>query len=210
MNRTGKRSSIVADETDLRTVYAEPSPAAQRKCLQKLDQHCKKFIALSPFFCLGTSSDVGADVSPRGDAPGFVQVLDESTLLIPDRPGNNRLDSLTNLLANPRVGLLFLIPRVNETLRVNGEASVVTDPDLLSRCVVNGKVPKSGLLVEVREVYLHCAKALIRARLWHDDYKIERSRLPTLGEMMKDQLQSNASASEIDARIEDGYRKTLY
>lgn len=121
--------------------------------------------------------------------------------MIPDRPGNNRLDTLTNLLANPQVGLLFLIPGVDETLRVNGIGRTVTDSDLLARCTVNSKPPKSGLLVEVREAYLHCGKALIRARLWHDD-KIARSRLPTLGQMVNDQVQDGTSAAEADARIE--------
>ena len=210
MDREETPPDTVADETGLRAIYAEPTTRARRKRLPQLDKHCRNFIALSPFLCLGTATETGTDVSPRGDAPGFVQVLDDTTLLIPDRPGNNRLDSLSNLLANPHVGLLFMIPGVDETLRVNGIATIVTDRSLLAQCSVNGKMPKSGLLVEVREVYLHCGKALIRARLWHDDYKIERSRLPTLGQMINDQVQDGASATESDARIDYAYKSTLY
>lgn len=210
MDRAEPLTDSVADETGLRTIYAEPSARARRKCLSQLDKHCRNFIALSPLLCLGTATPAGADVSPRGDAPGFVQVLDDRTLLIPDRPGNNRLDSLSNMLASPQVGLLFMIPGVDETLRVNGTARIVTERSLLERCAVNGKVPKSGILVEVREAFLHCGKALIRARLWHDDYRIERGRLPTLGQMINDQVQDGASAAESDARIEYAYKNTLY
>jgi uncharacterized protein len=201
---------IIDGEKDLRAIYAAPTDRARRKCLPALDRHCRNFIALSPFLCLGTATSDGADVSPRGDAPGFVQVLDDGRLLIPDRPGNNRLDSLGNLVANPKVGLLFMIPGVDETLRVNGIAAITSDKRLLARCAVAGKVPKSGILVEVREAYLHCGKALIRARLWHDDYKIERRRLPTLGQMINDQVQDGASAAEADARIDDAYKNNLY
>jgi uncharacterized protein len=204
------RRGIIDDEIGLRTIYPEPTPRARQKCLPALDRHCRNFIALSPFLCLGTASEAGTDVSPRGDAPGFVQVLDDRTLLIPDRPGNNRLDSLGNLVANPRVGLLFMIPGVDETLRVNGIATVTSDEGLLARCAVGGKMPKSGILVEIREAYLHCGKALIRARLWHEDYKVERRRLPTLGQMVSDQVQDGASAAEADARIEYAYKNTLY
>jgi uncharacterized protein len=204
------REACIGDESGLREIYAEPTPLVRAKCLPALDRHCRNFIALSPFLCLGTASEAGADVSPRGDAPGFVQVLDDNTLLIPDRPGNNRLDSLSNLVANPRVGLLFMIPGVDETLRVNGNARIVADEDLLQRCAVNGKAPKSALLVTVREAYLHCAKALIRSRLWHEDYRVERRRLPTLGQMINDQVRNGASAEETDARIEHAYKHNLY
>src|SRR4029077_8078289 len=151
----------IEDTASLRSCYPEPSELARRKNLARLDKHCRNFIALSPFLCLGTASDAGTDVSPRGDAPGFVRVLDDTTLLIPDRPGNNRLDSLGNLLANPNVGLLFLIPGIEETLRVNGSAEITTDARLLADAEVNGKRPKSALIVHVREAFLHCGKAVI-------------------------------------------------
>lgn len=200
----------VADAAGLRRIYPEPTPRVRRKCLPALDAHCRNFIALSPFLCLGTASEGGADVSPRGDAPGFVQVLDDRTLLIPDRPGNNRLDSLGNVAADPRVGLLFMIPGVDETLRVNGSARIVTDEDLLARCAVAGKRPRSALLVDVREAYLHCGKAMIRSRLWHDDYKVERSRLPSLGRMITEQIQDGSNVADAEARIEHSYKHNLY
>jgi PPOX class probable FMN-dependent enzyme len=210
MDRDETPQSGVAETEDLRAIYPEPTPRARRKCLPALDRHCRNFIALSPFLCLGTASESGADVSPRGDTPGFVQVLDDNTLLIPDRPGNNRLDSLSNVLANGHVGLLFMIPGVDETLRVNGVASITTDEHLLARSAVNGKKPKSALLVDVREAYLHCGKALIRARLWHEDAKVERRRLPTLGQMINEQVQDGTTAADADARIEYAYKNTLY
>ncbi|WP_341992506.1 pyridoxamine 5'-phosphate oxidase family protein [Azorhizobium sp. AG788] len=173
----------------LRTHYKAVSPRAAQKVLARLDRHCRSFIALSPFVMLATSSAAGAmDVTPRGDHPGFVAVDDDTTLLLPDRPGNNRLDSLTNLLENPGVGLLFLIPGVDETLRINGTAEIHVDPDLRARFAVGGKVPTSVLKVSVREAYLHCAKAFMRSQLWDPAAQVERTVLPTLGEMLKDQI----------------------
>jgi uncharacterized protein len=194
----------------LREQYGAPLERARLKTLRKLDTHCRRFIELSPFVCLGTSSADGADVTPRGDRPGFVHILDDSTLAIPDWPGNNRLDSLINVLANPAVGLLFLIPGVDETLRVNGTATVSTDAELIERWEVNGRHPKSVLVVTVAEAFLHCGKALIRSRLWHDDYKVERSQLPSYGKMMKDQIEICDSAEEIEASVSEGYRNRLY
>jgi PPOX class probable FMN-dependent enzyme len=199
------------DDTDgLRACYGMPSEKVLRKCLPRLDKHCRAFIAHSPFLCLGTTDAEGTDVSPRGDAPGFVQVLSDSLILIPDRPGNNRLDSLGNILARPQVGLLFMIPGMDETLRVNGTARITTDAKLLAGSTVNGKRPKSGLLVEVREAYLHCGKAMIRSRLWKDDYKIDRKSLPSLGQMITDQVPDGSNVAEVDAHIEQAYKTTLY
>jgi PPOX class probable FMN-dependent enzyme len=195
---------------DLRQRYGQPMERARLKSLRKLDRHCRNFIELSPFLCLGTSSDDGADVTPRGDAPGFVKVLNEGTLAIPDWPGNNRLDSLTNILSNPRIGLLFLIPGVDETLRVNGKAEITINPDVLALWDVNGKHPKSALLIAVEEAFLHCGKALIRSRLWREDYKIDRSQLPSYGRMLKDQIEICDSAEEIEASVAEGYRERLY
>jgi PPOX class probable FMN-dependent enzyme len=200
----------VTDTASLRSCYAEPSELARRKSLPKLDKHCRNFIALSPFLCLGSASDAGTDVSPRGDAPGFVRVLDDATLLIPDRPGNNRLDSLANLLANPNVGLLFLIPGVEETLRVNGSVEITTDATLLAGAEVNGKRPRSALVVHVREAFLHCGKAVIRARLWREDYKVERKTLPSLGRMITEQIATGITAEQADASIAEAYAKRLY
>lgn len=200
----------IGDEADLRACYEPAMERARLKTLHKLDEHCRRFIALSPFLCLGTSSEEGADVTPRGDRPGFVHVLDDSTILIPDWRGNNRLDSLTNILSNPRVGLLFLIPGVEETLRLNGTAVISTDPKLTCRWNVNGKHPASVLVVTVHEAFLHCGKALIRSRLWHDESRIDRSRLPSYGRMLKDQIDIADTAEQIEASVADAYVNRLY
>lgn len=194
----------------LRERYGKPLERARLKTLRKLDSHCRNFIRLSPFVCLGTAAGDGADVTPRGDRPGFVLVLDDVTLAVPDWPGNNRLDSLQNLLSNPQIGMLFLIPGVDETLRVNGVAEITTDPQLLARWDTNGKHPRSALLITVQEAFLHCGKALIRSRLWHDDYKIDRRQLPSYGQMMKDQIEIQDSAEQIEASVAEGYRDRLY
>jgi PPOX class probable FMN-dependent enzyme len=195
---------------DLRASYAQPLERSIRKSLRRLDTHMRRFISLSPFVCVGTSSDAGADVTPRGDRPGFVQVLDEVTLLIPDWPGNNRLDSLTNIVSNPHVGLLFFIPGVEETLRVNGTAQISTDPVLLERWTVDAKHPRSVVQVSVTEAYLHCAKALIRSRLWSDDYRIDRTQLPSYAQMLKDQTATDQSVEELATAIEESYKTRLY
>lgn len=197
--------------SSLRDCYTEPiSERARLKVQPALDGHMRQFIALSPFVCLGSSSDAGADVTPRGDAPGFVQVLDDRTVLIPDWPGNNRLDTLMNIEANPQVGLLFLIPGFVESLRVNGVAEISIDPSLLERWTVNGKHPRSVLRVSVREAFLHCGKALLRSKLWEDSAKVERSVLPSYGQMLKDQTQVRDTVEQIQASVEDGYKTRLY
>jgi PPOX class probable FMN-dependent enzyme len=191
-------------------MYPAPSARAVRKSLPALDRHMRRFISLSPFLCMGTSSDLGADVTPRGDAPGFVQVLDDRTLLIPDWPGNNRLDSLTNVTSNPHVALLFFVPGMDETLRVNGDGEISMDPAQLERWNVNGKHPRSVLRVAVREAFLHCAKALIRSKLWKDDYKIDRSAMPPYAQMLKEQTGVAQTTEEIQASIDDSYANKLY
>ncbi|HZJ33007.1 MAG TPA: pyridoxamine 5'-phosphate oxidase family protein [Vicinamibacterales bacterium] len=202
--------STIATLDELRGCYPQPLERSLRKSLPKLDAHMRRFIGLSPFLCLGTSGTGGADVTPRGDSPGFVHVLDDQTLLIPDWPGNNRLDSLTNVVTNANVGLLFLIPGVNETLRVNGVAEVIMEPALLERWTVNGKHPRSAMRVTVREAYLHCAKALMRSKLWNDDYRVERTELPTYAQMLKDQGVTTQSIEELQASIDDSYATRLY
>jgi PPOX class probable FMN-dependent enzyme len=202
--------STIATHEELRDCYPQPLERSLRKSLTALDPHMQHFISLSPFLCLGTSSAAGSDVTPRGDGPGFVHVLDDRTLLIPDWPGNNRLDSLTNVVANPIVGLLFFIPGVNETLRVNGVADITMEPALLERWTVNGKRPRSAMRVAVREAYLHCAKALIRSKLWEDDYRVERAQLPSYAQMLKDQGVTTQSVEELQAAIDESYATKLY
>ena len=196
--------------SSLRECYPEPSERAVLKTQRALDVHMKRFVALSPFVCLGSSSEDGADVTPRGDQPGFVHVLDDATLLIPDWPGNNRLDTLMNIEANPQVGLLFLIPGFNESLRVNGTAEVSLDPALIERWTVNGKHPRSVVRVTVREAFLHCGKAIIRSKLWDESSRVERSALPPYGQMLKDEIDVRDSAEEIQASVENAYRTRLY
>ena len=173
----------------LRERYAEPTERARRKQLDALDAHCKAFIALSPFVVLATSDAAGrVDATPRGGAPGFVVVQGDHTLLLGDAPGNNRLDALENLLQNPQAGLLFMIPGVDETLRVNGRVELSTDPADVAACRDERRAPKVVLRMTVQEAFLHCAKAFMRARLWHEEARMARDRLPTMNQMIHDQL----------------------
>lgn len=173
----------------LRALYAQPGERARRKELAALDAHMRRFIALSPFTVLSTSDAQGRlDASPRGGAPGFVKVDGDGTLLLPDSPGNNRLDSLQNIVAHGQAGLLFLLPGVDETLRVNGAATLSTDPALLARCADGRRVPTLVIRVTVREAYLHCAKALMRSALWAETSRLDRGALPTMNQMIRDQI----------------------
>jgi PPOX class probable FMN-dependent enzyme len=201
----------ITDPDTLRALVGTPSERAVRKQLSALDSHCRRFIEHSPFVLLGTSgADGRCDVSPKGDRPGFVLALDEATLAIPDRPGNKRLDSLLNVLANPHVGLLFLIPGMDETLRVNGTAEIVQDEDLLERLVVDGKRPQLAILVHVQETFLHCARSFLRARLWDPDHFMPRDELPSLGRMIIDQTappgDHERAISDAEHSIGESYR----
>ena len=149
----------------LKNLYAEPRPTSIAKVQYKIDHHCREFISKSPFIILGTDGDV----SPKGDFPGFVDVLDDNTIAIPDRAGNNRLDSYINILKNPKVAVMFLIPGINEVLRIRGVAEISQDKNLLAKMAVNGQVPKTSLIISVNEIYLHCAKAIARSDIWNPD-----------------------------------------
>ncbi|MFN0186691.1 MAG: MSMEG_1061 family FMN-dependent PPOX-type flavoprotein [Aquabacterium sp.] len=173
---------------DLRARFAAPGERARLKQLDRLDRHCRRFIALSPFVVLATGAPGGPlDASPRGGAPGFVVVRDDTTLLIPDAPGNNRLDTLENLITQPRLGALFMIPGVDETLRINGDAELSVAADDIAACTTERRAPKLVIRVTVQEAYLHCAKALLRSKLWHHESRQPRSVLPTAGQMLIDQ-----------------------
>jgi uncharacterized protein len=161
---------------------------AAEKVLGSLDRHCRQIISLSPFCVVATQGRKGADVSPRGDLPGFVRALDDRTLLVPDRVGNNRLDSISNLLVNPRIGLLFLVPGMNETLRINGTARITDDVRLLAGSAVNDRPPKVGLVIAIEEAFLHCAKAFVRSALWNPARHIDRTILPSYTEMLLDHV----------------------
>ncbi|MDE2639680.1 MAG: pyridoxamine 5'-phosphate oxidase family protein [Chloroflexota bacterium] len=200
----------ITSQAGLRQAYREPAARAQQKVLDHIDRHARDFIALSPFCVISSlGADGRQDTSPRGDPPGFVAVLDERTLLIPDRPGNNQVDSLQNVLAHPGVGLLFLVPGMNETLRVSGRAEIVTDEALLAPLAVGGKAPLSGLRVTVEEAFLHCGRSLIRSRLWDPEAQIDRSCYPSYGQVLADQIRG-ASAAEIDASEDEANRERLY
>lgn len=200
----------IDDAEALRHHIGPVLPIAEQKVLDRIDGFARDFIALSPFLVLATSDGNGrADASPRGDGPGFVRVLDERTLLIPDRRGNNRVDSFGNVVANPAVGLLFMVPGVTETLRVNGRGEITLDPALLEPSTVQGRPPLTGLLVHVEEMFFHCGKALIRSKLWEPETRIERSRFPTLGQIIADQTKA-VDAAQADANLEVAYRERLY
>lgn len=200
----------IPDFPALRAHVGQISPMAERKVIYHLDKHCRHFIGLSPFLVIATADREGrVDASPRGDPPGFVRVLDDTTLLLPDRPGNNRVDSFGNILVSPGVGLIFFVPGVEETLRINGTASLVTDAAQLSASEVHGRQPKTGMLITVQEIFFHCAKAIKRSRLWDPATQIERSTFPTLGRIMADQ-QAGWTAEDADAKIEAAYKARMY
>ena len=161
-----ENTSFITDEISLRKLHHQPMSRATDKVLKGLDRHCRQIIALSPFCVVSTQGPNGADISPRGDPPGFVRELDERTLLLPDRVGNNRLDAMANLLVNPQIGVLFLVPGMNETLRINGTARITDDARLLAASAINGRAPKVGLVITIEEAFLHCPKAFIRSGLW--------------------------------------------
>lgn len=201
---------MIEDAVALRAHFGEPSDLVKQAVVPKLDRHCRRFIEHSPFLVIGSQSAAGsADVSPRGDPPGFVRVLDDATLLIPDRPGNKRADTMHNILENPRVALIFFVPGINECLRVNGRAQITTDEALLTPAAVNGKAPAAGILVHVDEALIHCAKAMMRAKLWDPATQIERKSFPRFGEMKADQI-AGIEADDAEARIQDSYRNRLY
>ena len=194
----------------LREAYGAPSERSLKKQLSRLDQHCRDFIARSPFLVIASADPSGrCDASPKGDAPGFVQVVDDETLLIPDRLGNNRVDTLGNLVARPGIGLIFFVPGINETLRVNGRARITTDHALLEPLAVNGKVPRSGILVAAEEIYFHCGKALIRSDLWNPDKQVRRSDFPSLGRILADQI-GGISVEESERYTAESYKTRLY
>ncbi|MEX0311268.1 MAG: pyridoxamine 5'-phosphate oxidase family protein [Tateyamaria sp.] len=193
----------------LRELYGPPGERAAAKVISTLDHHCRAFIDHATFLVLATSDGQNLDVSPKGDPAGFVTVESDTTLLIPDRPGNNRIDSLMNILAHPQVALLFLIPTVAETLRVNGTAEISDDPDLCAQFAVKGRSPKTVLRVTVDEVYTHCGKAPVRSGLWQPDTWPSSRPVPTLLEMIRDHT-AIAQDDISQAAVDKLYRDTLY
>jgi PPOX class probable FMN-dependent enzyme len=194
----------IATAAELRALYGEPHPRSVAKEIDHLNTPYQAYVKASPFVILASSGTDGIDCSPKGDAPGFVHILDERTLAIPDRPGNNRIDNLLNIVADPRVSLLFIVPGVGETLRVNGRARISTDDELMQRFAVGGKLPRSVLVVSVDRVYFHCSKALVRSRLWDPSQHVPRETLPSAGDMIaavSEDFDGKAYDSELPERV---------
>jgi PPOX class probable FMN-dependent enzyme len=206
---------IVRTEADLRALFSPTHDLALKKCQARLGVHAQTFIRRSPFVCIGTQSPDGrADVSPRGDPAGFVEILDAQTIALPDRPGNNRLDTLSNIVANPAVGLIFMIPGFDDTLRLNGRATLSTDPQLLGRMAVGGSVPKLAIVVAIDEVFLHCAKAFRRSHLWDPAHHQDRREMPSLMKFILDEIgdapEDEDAMRKLDEGLEQAYQTSMY
>jgi PPOX class probable FMN-dependent enzyme len=209
---TDRFSHVVDSEAGLRELIGEPGDLVRRKQIDRLDHHCRAFIGLSPFVLVGSvGTSGGCDVSPRGDAPGFVEVLDDATLVLPDRPGNRRVDTHRNVLETGSISLLFLVPGFEEVLRINGRACLVRDPDLMERLSARGKQPLLAIGVHVDEAYFHCAKAAKRSRVWEPDAWPDASAFPRMAEVFRDHAQiCDRSVDELDEALQKGYRERLY
>ena len=204
--------NLITSEQELRELFGEPSEVALKKERPALNETMRRFIAASPFLLLATSSPDGrCDVSPKGDAPGFVAVLDDTHLAIPDRLGNNRVDGHRNVVANGHVRLIFLIPGREDTLRVNGRACLTRDPELLGGMTVQGKPPKLAIGVEVEECFMHCAKAFKRSRLWQADTWPSARAAPSMAEILMETVKpAGMTLSDMEQRLEEGYRTRMY
>ncbi|MEO0402399.1 MAG: pyridoxamine 5'-phosphate oxidase family protein [Pseudomonadota bacterium] len=205
----------VSDETALRALFPPTHDLAARKSIAVLDAHAQTFLGLCPFVCIGTQNTDGtADVSPRGDPAGFIKILDQRTLAIPDRPGNNRLDTLSNIVTNANVGVLCMIPGFDDTMRINGTAQLSTDPDLLAQMAIQDRTPKLAIVVHISEVFMHCAKAFRRSRLWAPDAQRARSEMPSLMKIMLDQTSTAPTDADtmrqLDDALEAGYKTSMY
>ncbi|UII56173.1 pyridoxamine 5'-phosphate oxidase family protein [Cytobacillus spongiae] len=205
-------TQIVTSEEQLRELLGQPSENVSNKTISIIDTHVKEFISLSPFLTISTADRQGnCDCSPRGDSPGFVHVLDEKHLIIPERPGNKRADSLRNIVQNPKVGLLFMIPSLEETLRINGEACISTDENLLTPMAVQDRIPLLGIIVKVEECFLHCAKALKRSQLWKGDTWPVKESLPYSPKILADHIKlPGVDEESIKQSLHESYTKRLY
>ena len=206
-----KFENIITSEKELREIMGHPNEIVVNKTIDYIDENCKKFIDKSPFITIATSNLNGSfDVSPKGDPAGFVKLLNDKTLAIPDRPGNRKADTLTNIIQNPNVGLIFLIPGVRETLRVNGAAKIVTDSNILKLLSCNGKVPSLAIIVDVKEAFMHCAKCIIRSKLWNKTNDSIEQKMPTLGKVLIDHSKVNMNPDELDRLIKEDEKTNLY
>jgi uncharacterized protein len=202
---------IVRTEAELRDALGHPAQRVLDKVVRVVDEHCRRFIAVAPFMVIATIDRHGIpDVSPKGDPAGFVHVLDERTLAIPDRPGNRRLDTFRNILGNPNVGLIFLVPRSRQSLRISGKAMIVRDADLLETMTVNGKTPSHAIVVAVERVLFHCGKSLIRSGLWQPESWPDISEVSTLAQALVAHAKLAESVEDIQTMIDKNYREHLY
>ena len=206
--------SLITTTEALQAINGTVSPATALKVLPKLEAHAIRFIERSPFLVMSSGSLGSLDASPRGDAPGFVKVLDDTTLLIPERPGNRIADTLTNIVENTGVGLLMMIPGMNETLRINGNAYITDHGPYLDQLAHNGKAPKLAIVVDITQVYFHCAKAFIRSELWNPDTHMDRAEMPTLGKIIIEQIKGQPATEEeaamVDTSLEQDKKDNLY
>jgi len=210
MTSTLSADHVVTSVDALERLYGTPYGPSLVKETDRITEHYREFIEAAPFFALASAGPEGLDCSPRGDAPGFVRVADEKTLVIPDRRGNNRIDTLRNILNDPRVALLFLIPGCGETIRVNGRAKISTDPALLQDFVVDGKAPRSVIVVFVDRIFYQCAKAIVRSKLWDSSRHVDRKSLPSTGIILADLTQGKIVATEHDKAAPERLKATLY
>jgi PPOX class probable FMN-dependent enzyme len=200
---------ILKSVEELRRIYGEPQQRSIAKEIRYLNEPYQAFVKASPFAILASNGPNGTDCSPKGDVPGFVRVIDENTLALPDRPGNNRIDSFENIIADPRVSLLFIVPGVGETLRVNGRAEISADPDLLASFAVGGKAPRTVLIISVESAYFHCSRAIVRSQLWDPSRFAARGALPTPGEMLA-AICEGFDGADYDRALPERVKKTLY
>ena len=201
---------LVTTLEQLDALYGEKNPNSIVKEIDRLSDGYRKLIEAAPFVAIATGGPDGFDCSPKGDAPGFVRILDDRTLAIPDRPGNNRLDGFRNILRDPRIALLFLIPGVGETIRVNGRASISIDPDLMASFAVNGKLPRSVLIVHIESAFFHCSKAIVRSKLWNEETKIDRKSLPSTGTIIGEISHGRLGGEQYDREAPEKIKAQLY
>ena len=204
------RDHLISDMAQLEALYGQKLPAAVVKEIDHINGAYRKLIEATPFVAVATSGPEGLDCSPKGDAPGFVRILDDKTLAIPDRPGNNRIDGFRNIMRDPRIALLFLIPGVGETLRVNGRASISVDPELMQSFAVNSKLPRCVLIVHIESIYFHCSKAIVRSKLWDETTKIDRSSLPSTGTIIAELSQGKLGGETYDREAPERIKAQLY
>jgi hypothetical protein len=204
------RDHLITSLEQLDALYGEKNPNSVAKEIDRINDGYRKLIEAAPFVAIATSGPEGLDCSPKGDPAGFVRILDERTLALPDRPGNNRLDGFRNILRDPRIALLFLIPGVGETLRINGRADISVDPELMQSFAINGKLPRSVLIVHVDSIYFHCSKAIVRSRLWDEATKIDRKSLPTLGTILAEISHGTLGGETYDREAPARIKAQLY